>query len=65
MPKLKTHKGTAARIRYTGGGKLVRMYGGRNHFRRNKRKPVTVLFGRTVPVSDVDAPRIKKLLAGQ
>ncbi len=65
MPKLKTHKGAAARFRVTGGGKLVRMYQGRNHFRRNKRGPVTVLYGRTVPVSAVDAPRIGKALRGE
>jgi large subunit ribosomal protein L35 len=65
VPKLKTHKGAAARFRYSGGGKLMRMYGGRNHFRRNKRRPVRVLFGRTVEVSQTDTPRIKRLLAGQ
>ena len=65
MPKLKTHKGAAARFRVTGGGKIVRMYGSRNNFRRKKRKPVTVLFGRTVEVSPSHAPRIRRLLAGQ
>lgn len=65
MPKLKTHKGTAARFRVTGGGKIMRMYGSRNNFRRKKRKPVTVKFGRTVEVSPANAPRIKRMLAGQ
>ena len=65
MPKLKTHKGTAARFRVTGGGKIMRMYGSRNNFRRKKRKPITVLFGRTVEVSPAFAPRIKRQLAGQ
>ncbi|MEX0784491.1 MAG: 50S ribosomal protein L35 [Dehalococcoidia bacterium] len=65
MPKLKTHKGAAARFRVTGGGKIVRMYGSRNNFRRKKRKPVTVKFGRTVEISPTMAPRVRKLLAGQ
>ncbi len=64
MPKLKTHKGTAARFRVTGGGKIMRMYGSRNNFRRKKRKPVTVLFGRTVEVAPSVAPRVKRMLAG-
>ncbi|KAA0238177.1 MAG: 50S ribosomal protein L35 [Dehalococcoidia bacterium] len=65
MPKLKTHKGTAARFRVTGSGKIMRMYGSRNNFRRKKRKPVTVLFGRTVEVAPERASRIRQLLAGQ
>ena len=65
MPKLKTHKGAASRFRVTGGGKIVRMYGSRNNFRRKTRKPVTVMFGRTVEVAPSHAPTIKRLLAGQ
>lgn len=65
MPKLKTHKGAASRFRVTGGGKIMRMQGSRNNFRRKKRKPVTVMFGRTVEVSATHAPIVKRLLAGQ
>ena len=65
LPKLKTHKGAASRFRVTGGGKIVRMYGSRNNFRRKKRKPVTVKFGRTVEVSPTHVPAIKRLLSGQ
>lgn len=65
MPKLKTHKGAAKRFRVTGGGKLVRMYQGRNHFRRNKRRPITVLYGRTVEVAGSDTHRIEKALRGE
>ncbi len=36
MPKIKTHKSTAKRFRYTGSGKLVRMHQGRGHLRRRK-----------------------------
>ena len=65
VPKLKTHKGAASRFRVTGGGKIVRMYGSRNNFRRKKRQPVSVKFGRTVEVSASHAPTIKRLLSGQ
>lgn len=65
MPKLKTHKGAASRFRVTGGGKIMRMYGSRNNFRRKKRKPTTVMFGRTVEVTKTHAPMIERLLAGQ
>ncbi len=36
MPKIKTHKSTAKRFRFTGSGKLVRMHQGRGHLRRHK-----------------------------
>lgn len=65
MPKLKTHKGAASRFRVTGSGKLMRMQGSRNNFRRKKRQPVTVKFGRTVEVTPSHAPIIERLLAGQ
>lgn len=65
MPKLKTHKGAASRFRVTGSGKIMRMQGSRNNFRRKKRQPVTVNFGRTIEVSPTHAPIIKRLLAGQ
>lgn len=64
MPKMKTHKGAASRIRVTGNGKLVRMYGSRNNFRRKKRKPVTVMYGRTVPVHPTMAAKLRRLLPG-
>ena len=64
MQKLKTHKGAASRFRVTGGGKIMRMYGSRNNFRRKKRKPVTVQFGRTVEVSPAMATNVKRWLAG-
>ena len=65
MPKLKTHKGAAKRFRITSTGKVMRMVAGRNHFRRNKRRPVTVLFGRTVEVAPSESKRIKDLLEGK
>ncbi len=62
MPKIKTHKGAASRFRVTGGGKIMRMYGSRNNFRRKKRKPVRVKFGRTVPVSASQSRTIGEMI---
>lgn len=36
MPKIKTHKSTAKRFRYSGTGKLMRMRQGKGHLRRKK-----------------------------
>jgi large subunit ribosomal protein L35 len=63
LPKLKTHKGVAARFRVTGTGKIVRMKGHRSHLRRKKPASVRRLYGKKLQVSPADAPRIRKLLA--
>jgi large subunit ribosomal protein L35 len=50
MPKLKTHRGTAKRIRQTKTGKLLRAHAGDGHFKakkdenrkRNLRVPATI-----------------------
>jgi large subunit ribosomal protein L35 len=65
MPKLKTHKGAAARFRVTGGGKIIRMYGSRNNFRRKKRTAVNALYSRTVEVAPSHTKIVRRLLAGQ
>jgi len=36
VPKMKTHKSTAKRFRYSGGGKLLRMKQGAGHLCRKK-----------------------------
>ncbi len=59
---MKTHKGAASRFRITGGGKIMRMYGSRNNFRRKKRKPVRVKLGRTVPVSAAESRTIREMI---
>ena len=38
MPKMKTHKGTKARFRFSANGKPLRMKGGSSHLRRKKSK---------------------------
>ena len=62
MPKLKTHKGAAARFHVTGTGKLRRMKGLRGHMRRKKPGNVKRQYSRKLEVSPGDAARIKRLI---
>jgi len=62
VPKIKTHKGAKRRFHITGSGKIMRVKGGKSHFRRRKPKRVRRLFDETIPVSAVDRARIKRLL---
>ncbi len=57
MPKIKTHKSTAKRFRYTGSGKLVRMHQGRGHLRRHK-APRTLIKYRQEEI--VESGAVKK-----
>jgi large subunit ribosomal protein L35 len=52
MPKLKTHKATAKRFKYTGSGKLMRTKIGKSHLRRKKNKRVKVLFDTMLEVKE-------------
>ena len=58
MPKIKTHKSTAKRFRYTGSGKLVRMHQGRGHLRRRK-APRTLVKYRQIDVTEVRSAEVK------
>lgn len=62
MPKLKTHKGAAARFRITGTGKMVRMKGHRTHLRRKKPASVRRLYSKKLPVSPADVRRLKRMI---
>jgi large subunit ribosomal protein L35 len=62
MPKLKTHKGAAARYRATSTGKLVRMKRHSSHLRRKKPKDVRGQFDVTIPVSSTQTRRVRTLL---
>ena len=62
MPKLKTHKGAQRRFHITGSGKIMRAKGMKSHFRRRKTARVKRLFDEMIQVSDVDKPRLKKLM---
>lgn len=62
MPKMKTHKGTAKRIKMTSTGKLTRRraYGG--HFLAKKSKSRKRNIGSTAVVKGEVAKNIKKAL---
>lgn len=63
MPKIKTHKATSKRFRFTGTGKLMRTKVGKSHLRRNKSKRVKELFQEMLPVTTRrDVKRIKQLI---
>jgi large subunit ribosomal protein L35 len=62
MPKIKTHKATAKRFRYTGTGKLMRTKVGKSHLRRNKSRRVKVLFDTMIEVTNIgNKKRVKRL----
>jgi len=62
MPKIKTHKATAKRFRYSGSGKLMRTKIGKSHLRRKKSKRVRRMFDEMHEVTDTASQkRIRKL----
>ena len=66
MPKIKTHKATAKRFRYTGAGKLMRTRGGSQggaaHLRRKRSKRAKRLFGEMADVATRgEIKRVKRL----
>jgi large subunit ribosomal protein L35 len=62
MPKMKTHKGTAKRIKVTGRRKLRRMKNRRSHKRLTKSKRVRRAFDKDHKVAQADEKRVRKLL---
>lgn len=62
MPKMKTHKGTAKRIKVSGSGKLLREKAGRRHLLEHKASKRTRRLAGTTEVAARDAGRIKRLL---
>ncbi len=62
MPKLKTHKGAAARFRSTGTGKLVRMKRHSSHLRRKKPKAVRALYSAKLPLHPTQHRRVRTLV---
>ena len=63
MPKIKTHKATSKRFRYTGTGKLMRTKVGKSHLRRNKPRRVKMLFDRMIEVENVGSKKRVRRLA--
>jgi large subunit ribosomal protein L35 len=62
MPKNKTHKGTAKRVRVTGGGKLLRQRANRRHNIEHKPSTQTRRLDGLASVAAPDVKRIKRLL---
>lgn len=62
MPKIKTHKATAKRFKFSGRGKLLRTRQGKSHLRRKKSKRVKRMFDELHEVtSKGDIQRVKRL----
>jgi len=63
VPKIKTHKATSKRFRYSGAGKLMRTKIGKSHLRRRKSARVKVLFSEMLEVTSPGAiKRVRKLV---
>lgn len=64
MPKMKTHRGAAKRLRRTGTGKLMRGQTGVRHLLEHKSGTLRRRLQTEVGLSKGDAKRAKKLLGG-
>jgi large subunit ribosomal protein L35 len=64
VPKIKTHKATAKRIKITGTGKILRGHGFQNHKKAAKSKRSLRKMDDMVPVSKGTARRIRALVPG-
>ena len=62
MPKQKTHKGTAKRVRVTGSGKLVREHTNNQHKFEHKSSTRKRRLDRDQVLSPADTKGLKKLL---
>ncbi len=62
MPKMKTHKGAAARIKITGSGRLRRRQQNRGHIMEKKSSTRTRRLSNEVEIHSGDERRIKRLL---
>lgn len=64
MPKIKTHKATAKRIKITGTGKILGGHGFQNHKKSAKSKRALRKMDDMTPVSAGVARRVRKLVPG-
>jgi large subunit ribosomal protein L35 len=62
MPKLKTHKGMAKRIKITATGKLMRRRAFRNHMLAHKQASTKREYVKEFEVSSGDVSNIKRML---
>jgi large subunit ribosomal protein L35 len=62
MPKMKTHRGAAKRIKVTGTGKLRRRHAYLNHILEKKPSKRTRRLGREADVAPADERKVRRLL---
>lgn len=62
MPKMKSHSGTAKRMKKTGSGKLKRSHAYTSHLFANKSQKQKRKLRKSTLVSDGDYRRIKQML---
>ena len=62
MPKMKTHSGAKKRFTTTGSGKVKGRHAFTSHILEKKSPKRKRRLGHDAPLSDHDAPRVKKLL---
>ncbi|MFP4499313.1 MAG: 50S ribosomal protein L35 [Vulcanimicrobiota bacterium] len=64
MPKIKTKKSAAKRVKATGSGKLkrMRMFSGCTHIRSNKSNKRVRKFRKPVVADETDVKRIRPLI---
>ena len=62
MPKLKTHRGTAKRIKKTGSGKLLRNRPFKNHFLRKKSSARKRRYAKDYEVTGPMKKNVKRML---
>ncbi len=62
MPKMKTHRGLAKRVKRTASGKLKRKQAGHRHMLVSKSRKRKRGLGSTALIADVEEKRLNKLL---
>ncbi len=62
MPKMKTHKGMAKRIKLSGTGKMLRRKAYRSHLLAHKQTKTKRTYVQEFEVSSGDAGTIKRML---
>jgi len=62
MPKMKSHTGTAKRVKVTGSGKLMAEQAGKRHRLEGKSSRETRRLTGVVEISRADRKRVKRLL---
>jgi large subunit ribosomal protein L35 len=62
MPKNKTHRATAKRVKLSATGKLLRQRAGRRHLLEKKSSRITLRLDGGVEVAPQDKKRVRKLL---